>query len=429
MLSRVWHHISFEKFSEIVESIAGRIECDLFLTSPGFPSEGKSYVCFEPSDEYLITDSVSRNDVANFAFSNDLLTFGFLSYQAGQVLNNQTITKPSDFPLGHLKQYFATLAYEAYAQELTLSSRKATLFEKIVSLLGSEDPKAELKYNAVVEQIESAQSFQADEYKRAVARTIDYIRNGYIYQLNLSIKYSVSGIDLDARRLFVDLWQRHPAPYYCFFESGNYQMISTSPECFLKVTKGNVLSQPIKGTLRFDEYKPELIKKLTESPKESSELSMIVDMIRNDIGKNCEYGSVKVTNHKSTFVVDDLIQMYSDVSGKLKSGKNCVDLLFDAFPGGSITGCPKKKAMELIDELEPHARDVYCGSFFVIKDERNLDSSIAIRTGYYNTASKQFCHFAGSGIVVDSIPESEYLETIAKAEKFIRAISNMKGKA
>jgi para-aminobenzoate synthetase component 1 len=187
------------------------------------------------------------------------------------------------------------------------------------------------------------------------------------------------------------------------------------------VNNREVLSQPIKGTLRFDRYDDSMRRRLTESPKESAELSMIVDMVRNDISLNCEYGSVRVSDHKSTFLVDNLIQMYSNVHGRLKSDRTCLGLLLDAFPGASVTGCPKKKSLELIEELEPHSRDVYCGSFFLVDQAGNMDSSIAIRTGYYDTESKDFRFFAGSGIVIGSHPEKEYLETVAKGEKFLRA--------
>ncbi|MDH4157807.1 MAG: chorismate-binding protein, partial [candidate division Zixibacteria bacterium] len=225
---------------------------------------------------------------------------------------------------------------------------------------------------------------------------------------------------LDAAELFMYLWRRKPASFYSFFHSGPYRVISTSPERFLQVRDGQVLSQPIKGTLRFEHFDDALARKLTTSTKEDSELSMIVDLIRNDISYNCRYGSVRVENHKSTFVVDNLLQMYSNVTGILKPDRTCVDLLLDAFPGGSVTGCPKRMSMQLIDQLEPHTRDIYCGSLFVLRDRLNMDSSVAIRTGFLDTDSGELNIYGGSGIVIDSDPEAEYLETLAKAEKFIQ---------
>ncbi len=146
---------------------------------------------------------------------------------------------------------------------------------------------------------------------------------------------------------------------------------------------------------------------------------MIVDLIRNDLSANCEYGSVRVDNHKSVFAVDRLLQMYSDVTGRLRPDRDCLDLFFDAFPGGSVTGCPKKRSMEIIDVLEPHPRDVYCGSILIVRDEKNMDSSVAIRTAVYDTDDARLDVWSGSGIVVDSDPASEYQETMAKAEKFL----------
>ena len=204
------------------------------------------------------------------------------------------------------------------------------------------------------------------------------------------------------------------------FRVGEQVVVSTSPERFLRVRDGEVLSQPIKGTRAFDTFRQQVMDELTTSPKEDAELSMIVDLVRNDISAHCEYGSVKVFGHKSAFVVDNLVRMYSNVAGRLKPGSDVVDLLLDAFPPGSVTGCPKKRTLEIIDRLEPHARGVYCGSMVALFDPHNMDSSVAIRTGCLDTSSGFFHFYAGSGIVIDSLPRAEYAETLAKAGKFFQ---------
>jgi len=406
---------AFEIFNKASLLAAEKNGADLYLSAPGFPASGKSYLTLEPDKEYLVTEQTTRDDLTNFAFADDKPTFGYLTYNYGKLINGLKLKNSTSFPLGHLKKYRIVIEYDPESQSVDFNSTEAgnlwyDLTEKI-ALADKPENRIELSDISV--------SVSREEYIEKVRRTINYIREGYIYQLNLSIKYDVHLIDSGAYAVFAQLWQNYPAPFYAYLKSDKYQILSTSPERFLAVKDGRVLSQPIKGTLAFSQYYPEMKKILTDSPKESAELSMIIDMVRNDISRNCRVRSVEVSRHKSVFTVDELLQMYSDIKGQLAEKATVIDLLIDAFPGASITGCPKLKAMELIDEIEPHERDVYCGSFFIIKDHKNMESSVAIRTGYYNIRDNRLSFFAGSGIVADSKPEAEYSETMAKAEKFI----------
>ncbi len=391
---------------------------DLFYSSPGYPGYGKSHICLNLCREMIINEDTSKSNIERFCFSDENITFGYFSYQLGQIYRGLPITKKNDFPFGHLKKYDSVLSFDG--DEITLQGIDESEFNTYLAYIEKYGPAAGKSFNLGLGRSNLKSSFTQDEYEEGVRRVIDYIKEGYIYQLNLTIKYSIDCGELNISDLFQKVWSDYPASFYSLFSSGDYHILSTSPERFLQVRNGIVLSQPIKGTLAFEKFDKSMIRQLTESPKEDAELSMIVDMIRNDISLNCDYGSVMVENHKSTFLVDKLIQMYSDVRGCLREDRSVIDLLCDAFPGGSITGCPKKMAMELIDLLEPHSRDIYCGSMFVLYDEKNMESSIGIRTVYYDKSQSEFNFYAGSGIVVDSKPESEYLETVAKADKFFR---------
>lgn len=187
---------------------------------------------------------------------------------------------------------------------------------------------------------------------------------------------------------------------------------------------GEVLAQPIKGTRSFDPAttspgeRARLEAALRADPKEHAELSMVVDLLRNDISATCAYDSVRVPRHCATFAVGPLIQMCSDVTGTLRDGTTCLDLLRHAFPGGSVTGCPKPRTMSLIERIEPHPRDVYCGSLVAVAGPRDMDSSIAIRTAMYDTTTGLLHLYAGSGLTVDSDPEGEYRETVDKTSAF-----------
>jgi len=257
-------------------------------------------------------------------------------------------------------------------------------------------------------------------YTRAVERALEHILDGEAYQLNLSIRFDAPwprGHRL--QDLFTRLLAEHPAMFYGLYHDSPYTLLSTSPERFLRVRAGRVLAQPIKGTRRIEGDPTLEAAALRASAKERAELSMIVDLLRNDISAHCAYGSVSVQDHCSVFAVDGLLQMYADVTGLLRPDSEALDLLWDALPPGSVTGCPKARAVELIQALEPHHRDAYCGALVLWQGPRDMDSCVAIRTATLDDASGLFSFFAGSGIVVDSVPNLEYKETLAKAAKFL----------
>ena len=405
-----------KEFDALSACLAQEMDADLILSASGYPAQTDSIIGIRPTAELIFEESTTPDDVKRFCFDSPSMTLGYISYTYGMMLRGITSDKPLDFPLGHLKKYAAVVEFDDESGILVVSGHDQMLLDEIRSHLHSPCDIATVKGRPTTSP---TSSLGQAEYEAGVRTTLEQIRSGYTYQLNLSTQLSWECPDLNPLALFLELWQGHPAPFYVWFNSGQHKVLSTSPERFLQVQNGRVLSQPIKGTLHFDKYSAELAEQLTKSPKEDAELSMIVDLIRNDISANCEYGSVRVDNHKSVFAVDNLLQMYSDVSGKLRSDRDCLDLFFDAFPGGSVTGCPKRSSMEIIEELEPHSRGVYCGSMVIIRDQQNMDSSITIRTGVYDTESKQLHTYAGSGIVVDSDPAKEYQETMAKAEKFL----------
>jgi len=414
--------VTTDHWLSIASALSRSYAADVLLSDTSLPGEGRSYVAIEPSDELIVHDTTLRHDIEYFAFSDDRPTIGFLSYEYGAGKLGIVSSKRAAFPRGHCKKYGAIVTHDATTEQILIESADVRLRSHVADAIASCTYP---RHDEIGNELTGGQirmSLSRDEYIERVRKTLSYIRSGDVYQLSLSLKYSVE-LDVPLEpALAIALFSRRPAVFYAYFTSGPFRILSTSPECFIRVRDGHVLSRPIKGTLRFDNYDPRLVSALQSSPKEDAELSMIVDLIRNDISRNCDYGSVAVSDHKSVFAVDNLLQMYSTVEGKLRPGRTCIDLLLDAFPGGSVTGCPKKRAMELIDDLEPHSRDIYCGSFFVIKDKQTMESSIAIRTGYYNDDTGTFSFLAGSGIVVESDPVAEYNETVAKAEKFLNLL-------
>ena len=404
------------RFDRLAGELARESYSDLLLSADNYPARTESVVGVTPVAELVFTRKTTPDDIKRFCFGSPGLALGFVSYDYGMQLRGVASNKEHPFPLGHLKKFAATLEYRDGRVEI--GGQNPILVDDLAQRLERTEPSAPM---ALPVPPDTSPVFSLDRagYEAGVAVTLERILAGDTYQLNLSTRFSRHWPDLDSLALFLAFQSRHPAPFYAWLTSGPWRVLSASPERFLRVSDGEVLSQPIKGTARVEGDPAAARTRLTGSAKESAELSMIVDLIRNDISTHCEYGSVRVEGHRSVFRVDDLLQMYSDVRGRLRPDRDCLDLFFDAFPGGSVTGCPKLRSMEIIEGLEPHARGMYCGSALVVRDRRNMDSSIAIRTAVFNTETNRLDGYAGSGIVVDSEPPTEYQETMAKAGKFL----------
>ena len=225
-------------------------------------------------------------------------------------------------------------------------------------------------------------NFTREAYLRAVSRIREYIRQGDVYQVNLSQRFSFP-FQGEAYRLFLRLFALNPAPFYAYVNGGDFVILSTSMERFL-YRRGNYMeTRPIKGTRKRGKTPAEecgLRRELGESPKDNAELSMIVDLLRNDLGRICDARTVEVQEHKRLEAYQNVYHLVSIVTGQVRPGCSHVEILQATFPGGSITGCPKIRAMEIIDELEPHVRHVYTGAIGYLGLHRNLDLNVAIRT-------------------------------------------------
>lgn len=266
-------------------------------------------------------------------------------------------------------------------------------------------------------------SFTKAEYISAVQSIIGYLKSGDIYQANLSQRFE-TGFTGDAYALFLDLFHRNPAPFFAYIHAKDHTIVSTSPERFLWQTGRKVETRPIKGTIargKTEKEDRENGMRLCESIKDDAELTMIVDLMRNDLSRVTRHGSVTVKEHKRLEPYANVFHLVSIVEGELEADKTSMDLLRAAFPGGSITGCPKIRSMEIIDELEPVRRHVYTGSIGYVGFHDTMDLSIAIRTA---VISSNRIHFSvGGGIVYDSDPEKEFQETLDKGKTLMESLT------
>ncbi len=276
---------------------------------------------------------------------------------------------------------------------------------------GREDEKITLKSN-----------FTPEEYKRAVNRVREYIAAGDVFQVNLSQRFETD-LKTPPYELYKRLRTVNPAPFAGYLNFPGVTIVSASPERFLKVQSDHVETRPIKGTRPRGRHSVEdgrLAYELTHSAKDRAENLMIVDLERNDLGRVCGYGTVKVTELAILETFPTVFHLTSTVTGRLRRGKSNIDLLKATFPGGSITGAPKVRAMEIIDELEPTRRSVYTGSIGYLSFNEDMDVNIVIRTFLVKEGKAYFQ--VGGGIIYDSEPEAEYIETLDKARALIQAL-------
>lgn len=270
-------------------------------------------------------------------------------------------------------------------------------------------------------------TFTKEQYVEAVKRVKEYILAGDIYQANLSQRFSCP-LKENPWDLYRRLRVVNAAPFSAYLNFGSFAVASSSPERFLKVRGREVETRPIKGTIRrLDDPHLDSIQKKTllSSVKDRAELSMIVDLERNDLGRVCSYGSVKVTEHAVLETYATVHHLVSTVVGTLREDKDIVDLLRASFPGGSITGAPKIRSMEIIDELEPTIRSVYTGGIGYLGFDGNHDINVAIRSMII--ANGRIYFQVGGGIVADSDPEAEYQETLDKGRALFSAITGTNG--
>ncbi len=266
-------------------------------------------------------------------------------------------------------------------------------------------------------------NFTKSQYLQAVQAAKKYIREGDIYQVNLSQRFH-GKLTMAPEMLYQSLRGVNPAPFAGYLNFDRVKVLSSSPERFLKVKGREVQTRPIKGTRpRGDTEKKDkkLAEELLASIKDRAELIMIVDLERNDLGRICEFGSVKVPELITLETFPTVFHTVSTIEGRLRQGKDRIDLLKATFPGGSITGAPKIRSMEIIDELEPTTRGIYTGALGYFGFNDTMDINIVIRT--LLVKNEDFYFQVGGGIVADSDPEKEFQETLDKAKALILACS------
>jgi len=262
------------------------------------------------------------------------------------------------------------------------------------------------------------------DYLRRVSRAQAHIRAGDIYQLNLTQRFTTEAA-IDPVELYLRLRQCNRSAFAALIRDGHRWVLSSSPELFLNCDGRRVVTRPIKGTAPRPRAPADVTaarRALAASEKDRAELNMIIDLLRNDLGRVCEFGSIRVAAEGDIEVHPTVLHRVATIIGRLRGDATPVGLLASSFPGGSVTGCPKIRAMQIIRELEPTPRDVYCGAIGYLGLDGAMCLNVAIRTMLYDQG--QLHIYSGGAITADSNPEAEYREVLAKAEGMFRAIGH-----
>ena len=361
---------------------------------------------------------------------------GYFGYDTIRFVEKKLVNVPEDdlnMPECHLCMYDEIVAFDHLTNRViviqnvheeddletkykSLEPRARKLIEQIDNFRMSRKERTDKKETKVISNITE------EEYKSKVEKAKEYIRNGDIFQVVLSQRFEVES-EADPFDVYRCLRTTNPSPYLYFFDFVDYQIAGASPEMLVSVTNGIVTTKPIAGTVPRGTTKKEddiLVRQLMHDPKEQAEHTMLVDLGRNDVGKVSRFGTVRVDNFMSVEKYSKVTHLVSDVQGELREDKTALDALMSILPAGTLSGAPKVRAMEIIDELEDKKRGLYGGTVGYLAFDGNIDTCIAIRTVLFKDG-KGYVQ-AGAVIVADSEPEKEYEETKNKALAVINAI-------
>ncbi len=354
---------------------------------------------------------------------------GYLGYELGSRLHGIDVPGQANTPLANVK------AYDWCVIQDHLLARSALVALPALDASLRADLLRRLRDKAIVSQSAPFRlsgafdtAFDADTYAEAFGAIADYLLAGDCYQVNLARHFTApyEGDPFTAYKLLRSI---AGAPFSAYLTQAEGAVLCVSPERFLSLKSRRVETRPIKGTrpraLDDPERDWQLATELRNSRKDRAENLMIVDLLRNDLGRNCEPGSIRVDNLFSVESYPTVHHLVSTISGELLADRSAVDLLRDSFPGGSITGAPKRRAMEIIAELEPQPRQAYCGSALYISADGRMDSNITIRT--LVAREGQLHCWGGGGIVADSNCEEEFQETLDKVGRFLHALEAHSG--
>ncbi|CAA0088677.1 Aminodeoxychorismate synthase component 1 [Zhongshania aliphaticivorans] len=435
----------------VIFSSLKHLPLPIFLDSANAYSEGGHFdiICAQPIDvitwhacddkslHHFLSEAEQRlKSVITEYLDCDQLPFsggavGYIDYNFGELASNirpsPRLEAPLSTPNFHVGIYPWAIVVDHHRKQCELVAQPS-VSEKVlthIKQLVLNSPQQSLK-NTARFQLTSSFTSTLDRkyYEQAFNQVQDYIQAGDCYQVNLTRAFNAS-YQGDTWPAYQKLRDIAAAPFSAYIDLGSSQVLSFSPERLLSANNGKLQTQPIKGTAARSadpDTDKALALALQRSAKNRAENIMIVDLLRNDFSKSCKAASVRTDQLCELQTFRTVHHLVSTVSGELREECSSFQALLSCFPGGSITGAPKHRAMEIISEIEPHQRKVYCGSIFYLGGNGKMDSNIAIRS--FLCDGEQITGWAGGGIVADSDVDEEFIETETKIGKLIQALAD-----
>jgi para-aminobenzoate synthetase component 1 len=375
---------------------------------------------------FIALDSVNALAVDNFIqkHSGEWI-FAHFNYEYHTITKSNHKANLTGFPLAYL--FTPAIVIELTGNQVTIQSGPESpqiLFEQISSFAvpPSSDKSAE-PTTSITPFISKA------AYLENIHKILQLIRRGDFYEINYCQAFSVKNIAAHPANVYLNLTAVSPTPFACFYKNNSDYLLCASPERYLQKKGNQLISQPIKGTIKRnienDADDKLLLEALQNSSKDKSENVMVVDLVRNDLSKICEQGSVQVSELFGVYSYPQVHQMISTITGTLTSNTLFSEILEATFPMGSMTGAPKKSVMETIDALEPTRRGLYSGTVGYFNPAGDFDFNVVIRSIFYNSTTADASYQVGGGITIYSDPEKEYDECLLKAAAIKEVLSNI----
>ncbi len=403
---------------------ANRFNICSFLDNHHYSSAYQSVECLAAvgAVKTFTIDEKGLSAFSEFLKENNDWIFGHINYD----IKNQVAPLQSNHPdhIGFPDLFFFVpeTVLQLSADQLvisTLVSDPATIFDEIVSSPWSMD------HRPWTVSIQPRISKEA--YLSSVKAIQQHILRGDCYELNFCQEFFGTGAKIDALAVYSQLTALSPNPFSCFYKMDDKYVLCASPERYLQKKGDTIISQPIKGTFKrdlTDSFADDALKQaLGKSEKDKSENVMVVDLVRNDLSRICKEGTVKVDELFGVYSFPQVHQMISTISGKLEEGLDLADIVNATFPMGSMTGAPKRRVMELIEQYEQTKRGIYSGAVGYISPDKDFDFNVVIRSILYNAETEYLSYLVGGGITFYSDAEKEYEECLLKAEAIKKVLS------
>ena len=387
-----------------------------FLDNHQYPSNLESVECLAAAEAVQIFSPLqnSISQLNEFCKQTNDWLFGHVNYDLKNEIEPLHTSHPDNIKFPIIFFFQPETVLQLSHQQLTISTLTKNpefIFQELIN--------SPLTIDHRPSTIETKSRISKEEYISTIEKLLNHIKRGDCYEINYCQEFYAEEVNIDPLHVYNKLMEVSPNPFSCYYKLKDKYAICASPERFIQKRGNRIVSQPIKGTTKRDltnQGKDQALKKqLLENEKEKSENVMVVDLVRNDLSIICKEGTVAVDELFGVYSFPQVHQMISTIKGELKENIGFAEIIKACFPMGSMTGAPKRKVMELIEQYEKTKRGIFSGAIGYINPENDFDFNVVIRSILYNETNQYLCYLVGGGITFYSDPENEYAECLLKA--------------